>query len=292
MVNKFIEKVIRKLRKYWVRIYSALYKPAAIFVFHQTGEVFNPLVDYAPIWSSMDLYKQNIETIRKNYKIISLEKAVKLMLHPIVLKRYAVITFDDGYQSTLNAIEYLIENKIPCTWFINTAYLDQESFSIVNADIYLNHSKNKQQDLINLIEKTKSRITEEEYFNMEKEILAKTDMSPVISEIYVSREKLFSMNSKYLSIGMHGHQHWDSRNLSLKTFIENIQKNLELLKSHPCFVSYFALPYGAYNKEQEDYLIQKRVITLLCDNDLIHTKYPLLSRCCLDGIDFKTVKRI
>jgi hypothetical protein len=290
MVNKYIEKLIRGIRKTGKKMHSFLYKPIPIFVFHQIGEDFNPLVDYLPIWTSMDLFKKNIEILRKNYKIISLEKAVGLMCYPIVLGHYAVITFDDGYQSTLNAVEYLIEKKVPCTWFINSAYLDQKSFSIVDADIFLNHSDIKSTRLIDMVNKTKQLLPEEEYLALEEIILNRTDLSSIISKKYISKEKLFSYTSPYLSIGMHGHRHWDARNLSLEMFKKNIVMSRDFLNLHSCFVPFFALPYGQYTQEQTDYLINERITTLLCDNDLNHTQYPLLSRYCADGKDLSKLK--
>jgi peptidoglycan/xylan/chitin deacetylase (PgdA/CDA1 family) len=292
MGKGFTDKLIRRLRKYYQYIGSIVYKPIPIFVFHQTGTDFNPLVDYEPIWSSMELFKQNIACIQKKYKVISLKKANMLMTRPILLRRFAVITFDDGYQSSLNAIDYLIENKIPCTWFINTAYLDQKSFSIVDADIYLNHSTERNEEIIDKVEKSKRILPENEYLQLENIILNQIDLSSIISKKYISREKLFSYSSPHLSIGLHGHRHWDSRCLTMNTFKSNLEQNIELLKLHPCYVPYYALAFGAYTQEQTDYLIQIGLTTLLCNNDLIHTKYPLLSRYCADGVDLSKERLI
>ena len=98
------------------------------------------------------------------------------------------------------------------------------------------------------------------------------------------------MTSPYISIGMHGHWHWDSRNLSIEKFKENIQLNREYLQSHQCYIPYFALPYGKYTEEQANYLKKNEIIVLLSNGGLIHNNFTLLSRYCLDGLEVSNLK--
>ncbi len=62
---------------------------------------------------------RQINWLQKHFEIISLAEAQRRIRHRLAGPPAVVITFDDGYgENCRNAVPYLIENKIPCTYFV------------------------------------------------------------------------------------------------------------------------------------------------------------------------------
>ncbi len=66
---------------------------------------------------------------RNNYQIIDIDKALKIIRNSgYVKERYAVITFDDGYQDNLtNALPVLKEFDFTATVYLATNYINEQS---------------------------------------------------------------------------------------------------------------------------------------------------------------------
>ena len=56
-------------------------------------------------------------------------------------KKYAVLTFDDGYTSLKEILPWLEERKIPATLFINGKYLDGKSYRKNPKERYLTYDE-------------------------------------------------------------------------------------------------------------------------------------------------------
>jgi peptidoglycan/xylan/chitin deacetylase (PgdA/CDA1 family) len=80
-----------------------------------------------PYAISASVFKEHLSMLsHSGYEIISLEKLVKSLNKPykFILKKYAVLTFDDGYQDFLfNAVPLLQQYELPATVFIVTEML-------------------------------------------------------------------------------------------------------------------------------------------------------------------------
>ena len=74
-------------------------------------------------------FKAKIQAMRKEgVEFISLKDAYRHICKDRVrCKKYAVLTFDDGYASLKEILPWLEEQKIPATLFINGKYLDGKS---------------------------------------------------------------------------------------------------------------------------------------------------------------------
>ena len=85
---------------------------------------------YKDDWVDINLFKEKIKKLKHQGVIfISLTEALdKIRRDTFRTKKYAVITFDDGYKSLYEILSWLEENKIPVTLFINGKYLDGKSY--------------------------------------------------------------------------------------------------------------------------------------------------------------------
>ena len=100
-------------------------QPIRVFCFHQVSDVFDPESMWECDWISTTDFKTRINTLQKEYTFISLPRAYdKLKQDVFRLKKYAVLTADDGWASIINVIPWLAEQNIPITLFINPLYLD------------------------------------------------------------------------------------------------------------------------------------------------------------------------
>ena len=124
--------VIAKTRR---RLTKLRLKEIPIFLFHTVSESYNPLLWWECDWTQLDLFKQNIMKLEKLYEFISLPEAHRhLKEDTIRFKKYAVLTADDGYRTLLGILPWLEKKKIPISLFINSCYLDTESWSDINEE--------------------------------------------------------------------------------------------------------------------------------------------------------------
>ena len=122
-ISVFVHKVLRKLMK--MRL-----QPIRVFCLHHVCEQFDADVMSAYDWMALDEFKQKINALRnQGYQFISLTDAYEHLKNDwFRRKKYAVLTFDDGYKSLNEVLPWLEEQQIPATLFINGKYLDGKSY--------------------------------------------------------------------------------------------------------------------------------------------------------------------
>jgi peptidoglycan/xylan/chitin deacetylase (PgdA/CDA1 family) len=134
MLRKIINKIKQRLIHWRIR-------PIRIFCLHHVCEKFDIDSMYLCDWLSVNDFKKKIENLRNDgYQFISLTEAHNHLKNNFFRnKKYAVITFDDGYKSLLEIIPWLISERIPTTLFINGKYLDGVSFRNNANEKYLDY---------------------------------------------------------------------------------------------------------------------------------------------------------
>lgn len=170
----------------------------------------------------------------KEYSFISLTEAQqKLAKDFIRTSKYAVLTFDDGYRSSLPILKWLDSIHIPYTLFLNGKYLDGESCSP------------------HLFEKA-SRI----WPNITEIELAEG--------LYLTSKDLLCLTG--LQVGSHGYDHLDATSLDLNVFADSIKCNFKLLiqQSHST-IPFHAYTWGSHNAETDEVLSRIGVIPVLLD---------------------------
>lgn len=135
-IDRIVHKIRRKLTK--LRL-----QPIRVFCLHHVCEHFDADSMYPCDWMALDAFKQKINNLRnQGYQFISLTEAYNhLKKDHFRRKKYAVLTFDDGYQSLNEVLPWLAEQHIPATLFINGKYLDGVSYRDSDKEKYLTYNE-------------------------------------------------------------------------------------------------------------------------------------------------------
>lgn len=135
-IDRIVHKIRRKLTK--LRL-----QPIRVFCLHHVCEQFDAESMYPCDWMALDAFKQKINNLRnQGYQFISLTEAYNhLKKDHFRRKKYAVLNFDDGYQSIKEVLPWLEEQQIPATLFINGKYLDGVSYRETNKEKYLTYDE-------------------------------------------------------------------------------------------------------------------------------------------------------
>lgn len=119
-----IRELLHKTQRKFVKLRL---QPIHVFCFHQVSETFDVSTMYPGDWTPAEQFKRNIEQLKKRYTFIQLQEAYKKLHHDLLrTKKYAVLTADDGWASLKNVLQWLAEQQIPITLFVNPAYLKGE----------------------------------------------------------------------------------------------------------------------------------------------------------------------
>ena len=245
--GKLAKKACQKVRDFFV-------KPIRVFCFHQVSDEYNPLTTWKCDWTQTVVFKRNIDILKKKYTFISLPEVTKrLQYDRFRFKHYAALTADDGYQSLLNVIPWLEEQKIPVTLFINTRYLDKMSWSEIN---------------------------EEQARRTKPDVDMLKDVSPYL---YLSKDELFSLTSPLVTVGMHGHEHLDAVRLTENDFRKNVERCLGILSQHSGYVPFYAYTWGHHNSCTDMILYENNLMPVLVGGGKNCNDTQYIDRICIDG---------
>lgn len=113
-------------------------RPIRVFLFHQVSDEFDKSTMNRSDWTKTDQFKKNIILLAKTYQFIPLDLAHKKLHRDFIrLKKYAVLTSDDGWASLGNILPWLKEQGIPVTLFLNPGYFDGRHFREKETERYL-----------------------------------------------------------------------------------------------------------------------------------------------------------
>ncbi len=134
-----IVKIWAKIQRKWMKLRL---QPIRVFCLHHVCEQFNAESMHPCDWMALSEFKQKIKALRREgFQFISLTGAYNhLKKDYFRRKKYAVLTFDDGYKSLLEVLPWLEKQSIPATLFINGKYLDGKSFRSKDTERYLTMS--------------------------------------------------------------------------------------------------------------------------------------------------------
>ena len=136
----FFTKIWTKIKRKWTKIRL---RPIRVFCLHHVCETYDESTMYCGDWMQIDEFKQQVQVMRQNgVEFISLSKAHEHIVNDrIRCKKYAVLTFDDGYASLKEIFPWLFENNIPVTLFVNGKYLDGKSYRETPKEQYLTYDE-------------------------------------------------------------------------------------------------------------------------------------------------------
>ena len=245
-IKLFAKRISRFIKRRYLR-------PISVFVFHSVSDEYNPLLWWQCDWTQTEQFKRNILKLKEQYEFIFLSEAWdKLRQDRLRFRKYAVLTADDGYRSVLNVLPWLEEQKIPITIFVNTRYLDKHSWSVINEEL----ARKTKPDVDMLVE--------------------------VCPDLYLSKEELFKLDSPWVAIGMHGHEHVDATIQSEEEFCENVERCKDLVSSHPRYIPYYAYTWGHHNNVTDRILREKDLIPVLVNGMKNYDNAESVNRICID----------
>lgn len=280
-----IRLIIFKIKIYWQLFIK---KPIIIFVWHQVSSKFelgyNSLLD----WTSSEYFENSIKyLIKKKFVFISLENAYEILSKSEKRKhRYVVFTFDDGYATVLDTIPILEKYNIPATFFINTAYTDENAVNWTDILNLLDSSDDTTEipsNVIENLEKLKQCQNPNKYDQSRRiaeGIYPKTYLN---KRLYLTREELFSINNPLFTFGLHGHEHEHHILMSPEWCEKNIIENHRRLKDHPNFIPFFSFPFGKYTINEAVKVEKMGFKTLSCNNLFNFNNSTPLNRSEMDG---------
>jgi peptidoglycan/xylan/chitin deacetylase (PgdA/CDA1 family) len=166
---------------------------------------------------ALDEFKKKINVLRsQGYQFISLTAAYEYLKKDwFRRKKYAVLTFDNGYKSLKKILPWIEEQKIPATLFTNGKYLDGESYRETPKEQYLTY------------------------------------------------DELFALTSTLIEIGHHGWEHKSVNEMSEAELIDSMQKNIEILSSHPRYIPFWAYTWGQHTEDTDICLKQVGITPII-----------------------------
>ena len=119
--------LFHKVSRRWIK--SRL-QPIRVFCLHHACERFDAESMNQGDWMQIDEFKNKVLALQRDgVEFVSLMEAYRHICSDwLRRKKYAVLTFDDGYASLKEILPWLEGKKIPATLFINGKYLDGKSY--------------------------------------------------------------------------------------------------------------------------------------------------------------------
>jgi len=97
------------------------------FNYHRIGDEDSSLFDPNVFSCTAELFEQHVEFYNQAFTVISIEQLItKIEANEKIEKKYAIITFDDGYIDNYDiAFPILKKHKTPAAFYIATDYVDE-----------------------------------------------------------------------------------------------------------------------------------------------------------------------
>jgi peptidoglycan/xylan/chitin deacetylase (PgdA/CDA1 family) len=269
-----------------------------IIMYH--GIIRSPLVVSDWCFVDEDIFKMQIEYLKRHFEIISLSEAVERLRNGGIKRPTAVVTFDDGYQNNFDvAFPILCKEKIPATIFLTTGLIDTND-TVWYCRFHLALSQTHRPfvewnglklDLSTLDLKAKASMTiqddlkelpPQQLMTAIRDIILKLDGDPDCSIEVDSPYRMLNKNaiaemaaSGLVEFGAHTHQHLILSRLSAVGRFNEIRRSIDIIREltgRQC--KYFAYPNGRkqdYDLDSIQHLkacgIQMAVTTISGPND-------------------------
>lgn len=281
MMNEYIKKVIRRLKR-------ARYKPLKVFFFHQVSSRFVEGKDKEYIFTSLDDFERDVQYLKRRYHFVPLAEAYELFQHKKTrTKRYAVITFDDGYTNIMEALDVLKQQNIPATIFVNSRYVFESAVGVINLFTLMHSSlpvmfSHEQRQMVERLYDQELQVDYKK--NWDDLMASMPEIPSVLSDLYLTPSQLEHLDSSLFTIGMHGYEHYNSLQLTDEEFMENVEKDMARLSVYSNFIPFFCFPYGFARESQLDLLRNAGIVPVLCSGGDNYSVEKVIYRQCLDGV--------
>lgn len=229
---------------------------------------------FSPRHVTLDHFEKLIAYISTNYDVVD---ACEMLSSKSSSKKYkkptVSLTFDDGYLNNFTlALPVLEKYKVPATFFVSTVCQSEKEYMVLWADAVTMIQKiGSISDLSIHGEKFKNGVSENGRFLFDvlknlpalerDQVLEKWSIEYSLNELLLLVDaeiwKMMSIEqlkefakSPYVTIGSHGHLHYNLGQIELKTAIQDVERSKQLLEewiNKP--INSIAFPDGSYSIE-------------------------------------------
>ena len=99
-----------------------------------------------------------------------------------------------------------------------------------------------------------------------------------VNEKYLTQNELFALNHPLIEIGSHGYEHTDASIMNKEEFLTHIEKNIEVLQTHPCYVPFHAYTWGRHTYITDKVLYTKGIIPVYADGMKNYNTHQMIHR--------------
>lgn len=97
-------------------------------------------------------------------------------------------------------------------------------------------------------------------------------------EKYLTKEELFVLTSPLIEIGNHGWEHLCVTEMSEDEFGTSVEKNVNLLSTHPNYIPFWAYTYGGHSNKTDDYLHRQGLVPIYIDGMKNYNEIKVIHR--------------
>ena len=219
-----------------------------ILNYHQVGKKMVTEYNNHGNFTHINFFEKQIIWLKNEYKIITLENALKIANTNKIDRNYACITFDDGDKSILDAMIVLEKHNVPATFFINGGYIDNKSADWFHVYQYIKNSpkfcKYIDEDIRQNISHLRSTCDINLYNKYSNKIENLYEFIKDDFDMFIKFQDLININSNLFHIGSHG---WEHQRFSMKSKDwqkANITKDIDTISSLKSYRPIFAIPFG------------------------------------------------
>ena len=219
-----------------------------ILNFHQVTEKFDPKYHIKGTWTDIGLFEDTIQQLKQEFQIIPLKEGINLVNSHKLKGKLLSITFDDGDKSISNVIPILKKYSAPATFFINTAYLSNNTYSyqvLRYFNSFIGSEKNSEINFL-LENSAKFRNTNDtDFYNKYRNtfLYFRNNLKDEI-DFVIDEKILTSLDPTLFTIGLHGHEHERFGMMDNEWQLNDLRKNISILSSYKAFTPIFAVPFG------------------------------------------------
>jgi len=230
---------------------------------------------FSPRHLVVEQFEEHLKYYKKNFDVISVEEAFFNIQNGVKTKNNTItISFDDGYKNNHEVALPLLEKyNIPATIFVSSLcasdgidkclwseyiaalnyYHRDELIRIGNYSFSNGYEPNKQITLVDFIKQASCRDRDAFIQNLVEEYDLRNKLDSIPDEVWklMSKNELIELSrSKNISIGSHGHLHYNFGAIS----IDNARKDMlyskeQLENTLDKKINMIAFPDGSYNDE-------------------------------------------
>jgi len=245
-----------------------------VFNYHEVSENPSQFSIDNDLNVTPDLFREHIRWIKKRFEIMSPKTLLEIR---DINKRYAMITFDDGFSSTFkNALPILQREEVPSLVFINMAPIEGELFwsgLVCYLCKYNDDFRYFIQKRYNIREREFLKVTENDlsiYFSAIDKKMPNDEIRQYYEE-FATTDDLKTSAEYGAFLGNHLYNHFNAVNISNAELENQYKINHQKLLKYENYIELFSYPFGqpgsCFNSDTD-----KVIITLGARR--IFTAYP------------------